>query len=265
MMPQDAISELNLSEENNEETSQPDYNKPEPDQDGTLESKVEHLKWTISNLSKPTIDVESLIFKFIMPFTDIAETYIYLTVYQKVDILGGDRGRRLAHLTIYGCPKVYEDPITHETRKFRLEDIDLNSKKFYPNRLPLDSSLMEDIGNMVNSFKNSCIALANQMGSLALQLADLGVEVGMSAADVANKMATMPPQPASVAYAIFDFNNKVLNLSTALSPLIPGLDGLRFIKFIIIPEKIKQIEDLIGSIIVSIDVTLTSISKVKLG
>lgn len=228
-----------------------------------LEKDLDHLKETIKNLSAPPVDITALLTSLLSPIPVIAETVLYTTTFFTMDLLGGDRGKKTAHLMVYGCPETVKDPVTGKERDTMLEDIDLNDTTFYKNRMPEGSKLWDDIETMIQQFFDACSYLAVQAGALVQQLAGMVEEVGMSAADVANKLATMPPQPASAAYAIFDLNNKILNLSLAFAPLMAVLAPLKFAKFLFPVAAIATVESTLDTIVVSIDTTLQAISKLK--
>jgi hypothetical protein len=226
-----------------------------------LEKDVESLKKTIKELNAPPIDLRAMLESMISPFPLMARQFLYVTTYRPLDLLGKERGLKTAHVVVYGCPET--KLVGGVEVPFELEDVDTNSTTFYPNRMPEGSKLYEELKEKKDQFLQSLDVLAAQSGALIKNLTTLTTEMGMSAADVANKLATMPPQPAAAAYSIFAFNAKIATLATSLAPLMTALAPLTFVSILFPVAVIASVESTIDSVVVSIDTTLKSVSALK--
>lgn len=220
-----------------------------------LEQNVEHLKETIKSLSKPPINLRAQIEAMLMSQREIAEEYTYVTSgYKEQDeASGGNDGRKTAHLIVYGTPPDFES----------LDDIDPDDKTVYDNAMKLDSALGNMLEDMKEQFLQALDVLSAQAGALVQNVAELGTEAGMAAAATAGYLATIPPNAGGAAFAMFNFNAKILTLATSLSPLMMAISPLGFLQFFVVSSSISAAEAAIDSVVVMIDTNLQAISNIS--
>lgn len=224
-------------------------------EESQLQKDVAHLKQTINNLAKSPVNLRKQIEEMLMSRREIAEEYIYVSggYKQQDESSGNNDGRKMAHLIVYGSPPDFKS----------LDDIDPEDKTVYENCMDLDSALGNMLDNAKEQFLQALDILAAQAGALIQNVAQLGTEAGMAASATANYLAAVPPQPASAAFAMFNFNTKVLTLATSLSPLMAALTPLGFLQFFVVSSSISAAETAIDSVIVMIDSNLQAISNIS--